>query len=60
MANYLSMTKEKLAVEFETVKHEFEKIKGAKLSLDMSRKARSRSARSFRRAFRPRVSKDGL
>ncbi len=37
MANYLSMTKEELAVEFEAVKREFEKIKGAELSLDMSR-----------------------
>ena len=37
MANYLSMTNEELAVEFESVKREFEKIKGANLSLDMSR-----------------------
>ena len=37
MANYLSMTNEELAVEFDSVKREFEKIKGANLSLDMSR-----------------------
>lgn len=37
MANYLSMTKEDLCAEFSAVKAEFEEIKGAKLSLDMSR-----------------------
>ncbi len=37
MANYLSMTKEELRAEFSAVKTEFEEIKGAKLSLDMSR-----------------------
>lgn len=37
MANYLSMSKEALSAEFDAVKREFEEIKGAKLSLDMSR-----------------------
>lgn len=37
MANYLSMTKEELNSEFSAIKAEFEEIKGAKLSLDMSR-----------------------
>ncbi len=37
MANYLSMSKEELSAEFEAVKREFEEIKGAELSLDMSR-----------------------
>ncbi len=37
MANYLSMDKNALATEFDAVRREFEEIKGANLSLDMSR-----------------------
>ena len=37
MANYLSMNKDALVNEFDAVKREFEDIKGANLSLDMSR-----------------------
>ncbi len=37
MANYLSMDKNALVAEFDAVKREFEDIKGANLSLDMSR-----------------------
>ncbi len=37
MSNYLSMNRDALSVEFNAVKQEFEEIKGAKLSLDMSR-----------------------
>ena len=37
MANYLSMNRDALNAEFAAVKSEFEEIKGAKLSLDMSR-----------------------
>lgn len=37
MANYLSMDKNALTAEFDAVKREFDEIKGANLSLDMSR-----------------------
>ncbi len=37
MANYLSMSMKDLSAEFAKVKREFEEIKGAELSLDMSR-----------------------